>query len=53
MKKSDTFDKMTLVKSKRFMDYRDILNVVLSDDKTYTIEEINKIINKFLAKKVK
>lgn len=53
MKKVDTFDKMTLVKSKRFMDCRDVLMVVLSEDKTYTLEEVKKLINKFLYKKVK
>lgn len=46
------FDKITLVNSKRFRDFKDILTVVLDDKKTYTIVEVQKLINKFLSKEV-
>lgn len=51
-KKADSFDKITLVKSKRFSDFKDVLMVVLEDNKTYTILEVQKLINKFLSKEV-
>lgn len=53
MKKADSFDKITLVKSKRFSEFRDILAVVLKDDKSYTIAEVQKLIKNFLLKEVK
>lgn len=46
------FDKITLVKSKRFRDFKDVLMVVLDDKKTYTILEVQKLVNKFLSKEV-
>lgn len=52
-KKADSFDKETLLKSKRFQDHRDILTVVLSDKKRYTIGEVQKLVENFLTKEVK
>lgn len=51
-KKENSFDKITIVKSKRFSDFKDVLMVILDDKKTYTILEVQKLINKFLSKEV-
>ena len=47
------FNKSDLIKSKRYADKRDILNALLKDGKTYTIEQVEKMIKTFLSKEVK
>lgn len=42
------YNKKQLLKSKKYEYKRDILNALLDDDKEYTIEEVDKIVNKFL-----
>ncbi len=44
--------KNELLKSNKFSNKVDILNVILKDDKTYSIEEVNSLIYKFLKGKV-
>lgn len=43
-----TFYKADLIRSKRFLAYRDVLSVVLKDDKAYTMEQVEKLIQMFL-----
>ena len=47
------FTKKEFLKSTRFEKHRDILNVLLSDKKNYSIKDVEKIINDFLTKKVR
>ncbi len=52
-KKDNTvYTKSQILKSDKFSNYYDVLNVVLDDDKNYTLEEVLKIANDFLAKPV-
>lgn len=45
------FFKADLLRSKRFADKRDILNVVLKADMPYTMEQVEKLIEMFLNSK--
>ena len=47
------FYKEQLVASKRFANRRDALNVVLNSEKTYTIEEADALLDKFMKGKVR
>lgn len=47
------FAKGDLLRAKRYSDKRDILNALLEDGKTYTLEEVDKMILNFLKKEVK
>lgn len=47
------FTKSQFVASKQFTKFRDVLNVLLEDDKQYTIDEVKKLIEGFLKKEVK
>nr|DAI73272.1 MAG TPA: hypothetical protein [Caudoviricetes sp.] len=51
-KDSAVYSKSQILKSDKFSNHYDVLNVVLDDDKTYTLEEVLKIANDFLAKPV-
>ena len=46
----DTFTKEQIVKSKKYASYVDFLNGNLQDDKTYTIEQVDKLISDFYGK---
>lgn len=48
-----TYDKESLVNSKRYRDKRDILTALLEVNKRYTLEQVNSLINSFLKKGVK
>lgn len=48
-----SFSKSQLVKSKRFLEERDLLNALLTDNKTYTIDEVTNMISDFKKGKVK
>lgn len=48
-----SFSKSQLVKSKRFFEERDLLNALLADNKTYTIDEVTNVISDFKKGKVK
>lgn len=53
-KKDNTvYTKSQILKSDKFSNHYDVLNVVLHDDKNYTLEEVLKIANDFLAKPIK
>lgn len=52
-KQAPVFTKSDLVRAKRYSDKRDILNALLEDGKTYTLEEVDKMILNFLKKEVK
>ncbi|MEC0089332.1 hypothetical protein [Paenibacillus macquariensis] len=47
------YTKSQITDSKRFTGQRDILNGLLEDGKTYTIEEVESITKTFLGKEVK
>lgn len=47
------YSKSQITESKRFSGQKDILNGLLEDYKTYTIEEVEKITKTFLGKEVK
>lgn len=51
-KDNAVYTKSQILKSDKFSNYYDVLNVVLDDDKNYTLEEVLKIANDFLAKPV-
>lgn len=48
-----TFSKKQFVNSKKFAKRKDILNALLDDDKEYSIEQVEEIINDFLYGKKK
>ena len=52
-KDSAVYSKSQILKSDKFSNHYDVLNVVLDDDKKYTLEEVVKIANDFLAKPIK
>lgn len=51
VKAAPTFTKKQFIKSQRFAKQRDLLNVLLEEDKTYTIEGVEKIITNFFNPK--
>lgn len=48
----DKFSKKQIVSSKRYRNNVDLLNSVLKDKKTYTLKEVDEIIEKFKKGKV-
>jgi len=48
----DKFSKKQIVSSKRYRNNVDLLNAVLKDNKTYTLKEVDEIIEKFKKGKV-
>lgn len=50
-KKVPIFTKDQLRNSDKYAKYRDVVGVVLEEDKTYTVEECEKLINSFLNRK--
>ena len=51
VKAAPTFTKKQFIKSQRFAKRCDLLAVLLEDDKTYTIEEVETIITNFFNPK--
>lgn len=51
--KKTSFSKKQLLVSKRYVDQKDLINVLLADDKIYSFEEVDSLINKFMKGKVK
>ena len=53
-KKAETteakFTKEQFLKSNTYRQHRDLLSAALNDNKTYTKEQVNNIINKFIGK---
>lgn len=48
-----TFTKAQLLKSKRYSERVDLLNVLLEDGKTYTSREVDELVKDFMNKEVK
>ena len=46
------FSKEQFLQSKRFYENRDILNVILDDDKNYSFDEVEEILKTFLESEV-
>lgn len=49
----EAFSREQILQSKKFANRRDILNVLLEDDKTYSIEDVENLIKEFLNKNFK
>lgn len=52
IKKELNFTKEQILSSAKYSNRRDALNVVLSSDKTYTHEQVDSLLNKFMKGKV-
>ena len=52
-KEKPVFTKESLLNSKKYMFQKDLLNILLDDDKEYTLEEVEKKINEFKTGKIK
>ncbi len=52
-KKEDVkFTKEQILKSKKFKNRVDLIRVILQDNKSYTLEEVQKEIDKFMKRRV-
>lgn len=51
-KKENKYTKKQVLASKKFAYSRDLINALLSDNKTYTLEEVDKEIATFMTRKV-
>ena len=52
-KTEKSFSKSQILSSKKYFDRKDLLNVILKEDKEYTLLEVNKLIDDFMKKAVK
>ena len=48
----EKYTKNQIIKSKTFIDNKDLLNAILKEDKSYSKQEINKIIENYKKGKV-
>lgn len=53
MKQEKVFTKAQILASKVYKNRRDVLGVILADDKSYTLEEVQNLLDKFMKGKVK
>lgn len=53
VKQVDVYNKEQLISSKKFMNNKDVLSVLLEDDKEYSESEVNEIVENFMKGKVK
>ena len=44
------FNKQQIIRSNRYQNWRDLLSVILKDDRQYTHDEISKEIDEFMTK---
>lgn len=51
--KVSKFNKSQLLKSKKYIDKTDVLNVILEEGKEYAIKEVDLLIDDFMKKEVK
>ena len=51
-KVEDTYSKEQIVKSKRFVNYVDLLNATLKNNKKYTLNQVEEIIINYMKGKV-
>ncbi len=47
------FSKSRILSSKKYQKKKDVLSVLLEDGKTYSLKQVDDILNKFLKKEVK
>lgn len=47
------YTKDQILSAKKYKHNKDVVNVVLKDDQLYTLEEVDKLIEKFMKGKVK
>lgn len=47
------YAKIDILKSKKFIGRKDVLTVILNDEKQYTIDEVEKLIDSFMKGRVK
>lgn len=47
------FTKAQLLESRKYRNRKDVVNALLEDDRTYTMDEADTLINKFMKGKVK
>lgn len=52
-KKVTKYTKDVIIASKQYKKYKDLLTVVLDDNKTYTLKEVDKVLKDTLASKIK
>lgn len=52
VEKAAMFSKAQILQAKRYAKRRDLLYVLLEDDKTFTFEDVDSRINKFMKGKV-
>lgn len=50
--KTTAFSKVQIAASDRYKDRKDIVNTLLADNKGYSFEEVDALINKFMKGKV-
>jgi hypothetical protein len=48
-----SFNKEQILSAKKYADRRDLLTVLLSDDRAYTLAEVDQLIENFMKKEVK
>ena len=51
--KSASFTKEQILASKKYANRRDVLGAILADGKTYTTEQVESLLEKFMKGKVK
>lgn len=49
----NTFTKESIINSNKYSNRKDLLNGLLKDDKEYTFEQVDEMIDKFMKGKVK
>ena len=52
-KQEAVFTKEQILASKKYLNRRDVLGAILSDGKTYTLEQVDTLLEKFMKGKVK
>jgi len=52
-KEKPKFTKRQLLNSKKYQHQTDLLNAILENDKSYSISEVEKLIDEFMKEKVK
>lgn len=51
-KETDVFAKEQIINSSRYVDRKDLLNAILDKDKSYSLTEVDKMIENFMKGKV-
>jgi len=48
-----TFSKVQILSSKKYRDKKDLVNVLLNNEKSYSLDEVDDLIDQFMKGKVK